>query len=210
MRLRSLLPTKAKLRIYKTFILSQLTYCQVVWHFCKASDKRKIDRLQENALRAIYRDKNSTYKELLARAKLPSLNNRRLQDIAIIMYQVKNNLSLKYIANLLNSNNTGFNLRNSDDLNIPRVNTTTYGKHSIRFIGPVIWSKLPKDINPLRKAMAVLIFKYFRGIRANGFFQSNTAIFLREILLFYFTQGSSFSITSPNLNVISSANCHES
>ena len=60
-------------------------------------------------------------------------------------------------------------------------------------------------LNPLRTAMAMLIFKYFMGIRANGFFQSNTAIFFREIPLFYFTRGSSFCITSPNLNVIFSA-----
>ena len=43
------------------------------------------------------------------------------------MYQVKNNLSPNYIENLFRSNNTGHDLRNSDDFNIPRVNTTTYG-----------------------------------------------------------------------------------
>ena len=32
-RLINLLPTLAKLRIYKTFIMPQLTYCQTVWHF---------------------------------------------------------------------------------------------------------------------------------------------------------------------------------
>jgi len=155
-RLRNLLPTKAKLRIYKTFILSQLTYCHVVWHFCKASDNRKVDRLQEKALRAIYLDKSSTYIKLLKRARLPTLNNRRLQDIAIIMYQVKNNLCPKYISDLFNSNNTGYNLRNSEDFVIPRTNTTTYGKHSIRYMGPVIWSKLPKAI---KESKSINMFK---------------------------------------------------
>ena len=37
-----------------------------------------------------------------------------------------------------------------------------------------------------------------------------TQFFLCQILLFYFTWGSSFCIMSPNLNGISSANCHES
>ena len=32
MRLQNLIPTLAKLRIYKSFILPQLTYCQTVWH----------------------------------------------------------------------------------------------------------------------------------------------------------------------------------
>ena len=41
--------------------------------FCKASDSRKLERVQERALRAIYCDSNSTYPELLQRAKLPNL-----------------------------------------------------------------------------------------------------------------------------------------
>ena len=38
MRLRKLIPTEAKLQIYKTAILPHLTYCNLVWHFCKATD----------------------------------------------------------------------------------------------------------------------------------------------------------------------------
>ena len=41
MRLRKLIRTEAKLQIYKTAILPQLTYCSLVWHFCKASDRKK-------------------------------------------------------------------------------------------------------------------------------------------------------------------------
>ena len=52
LRLRNLLPTKAKLRIYETFILSQLTYCQVVWHFCKASDKERYTGYKKKHLRS--------------------------------------------------------------------------------------------------------------------------------------------------------------
>jgi len=110
MRLRNLLPTLAKLRIYVSFILPQLTYCQSVWHFCRSSDSRKVERLQERALRAIYRDKNSTYKHLLTRAKLV-----RLQEIAIIMYKVKNNLCPGYMSDIFKLNNSSYNLRNSVD-----------------------------------------------------------------------------------------------
>ena len=33
MRLQKLIPTLAKLRIYKSFILPQSTYCQTLWHY---------------------------------------------------------------------------------------------------------------------------------------------------------------------------------
>ena len=33
MRLRNLIPTEAKLHLYKAAILSNLIYCHLVWHF---------------------------------------------------------------------------------------------------------------------------------------------------------------------------------
>ena len=54
-RLRNLIPCKAKLLLYKTFILPHLTYCHLTWQFCRSSDKRKLERIQERALRAIYK-----------------------------------------------------------------------------------------------------------------------------------------------------------
>ena len=85
MRLRKLIPCNAKSLIYKSFILLHLTYCHLVWHFCKSSDRRKLERIQERALRAVYGSNSETYEELLERAKLPTLYNRRLQDIVILI-----------------------------------------------------------------------------------------------------------------------------
>ena len=74
------------------------------------------------------------------------LRNRRLQDIAILMFKVKNDLCPRYIKELFQRNNINNNrLRNSDFV-IPRFNTVTYGKHSLRYLGPVLWSKLDKVI----------------------------------------------------------------
>ena len=72
-RFRNIIPTSAKLTIYKSAILSHLTYCSTVWHFCKVADKRKIERLQEKALRVVCRDKSTPYAQLLIKANLPSL-----------------------------------------------------------------------------------------------------------------------------------------
>ena len=130
---------------FKSAILPHLTYCHLVWHFCRASDKRKLERIQERTLRAMYNTTNSpTYQELLNRANIPTLNNRRLQDIAVMMYKVKNNLSPGYISELFSKSNNRYDLRNAD-FNIPRYNTVKYDKHSLRYYGPYIWSKLDKQ-----------------------------------------------------------------
>ena len=41
--------------------------------------------------------------------------------------------------------NSNYNLRQAD-FSIPRYETVTYGKHSIRYLGPRLWTKLPKSI----------------------------------------------------------------
>ena len=76
-------------------------------------------------------------------AKLPTLYNRRLQDVITVMYKVKNNQCPKYISDLFNMNTSGYALRNVD-FSIPRFNTVKFGRHSIRYPGPVLWSKLSR------------------------------------------------------------------
>ena len=131
LRLRNLIPSRAKLELYKSSILAQLTYCHRVWDFCKASDKRQLERVQERALRAIFNSKSDSYEELLLKAKLPSLYNRRLQDIIILMCKVKKSISPDYVNIIFEVIDQRNSLRNVD-FDRPRYNTVHYGKHSIR------------------------------------------------------------------------------
>ena len=64
------------------------SYCHQVWNFCTKSDRRKLERIQERALRIVFKDKSATYYELLKKAGLTTLYNLRLQDLAILMYKV--------------------------------------------------------------------------------------------------------------------------
>ena len=73
-------------------------------------------------LRSVYYDKSSAYDELLERAKLHSLLNRRLQGIAIVMCKVHYTLCPSYISDIFNLSNPSYNLRNSDNFMISRIN----------------------------------------------------------------------------------------
>ena len=140
-RFRNILSTTLKMTIYKTSILPYVTDCSTVWYFAKSSDLRKIERVQEKALRIIYCDKSSSYEKLLKTANLPTLQNRRIQVIAILMYKVKHGLVPEYISNLFEKPDQHYALRNNDFV-IPRFRTVVNGKHSIRHFGPRLWSKL--------------------------------------------------------------------
>ena len=112
-----MIPCKAKLIIYKSTILPHLTYCHLVWHNCRSSGSIKLERIEKRALRAVFNSHSESYENLLLLAELPSLLNRRLQDIAILMYKAKYGLT-------------------------PTFNTINYGKHSRGYQGPYIWWKL--------------------------------------------------------------------
>ena len=74
------------------------------------------------AICAVFNTKMHTYEQLLTKANLPSLYNRRWQDIAILMFKVKNNLVPPYIQDLWS--NISKDVRNVNSLNV--------FKHAIR------------------------------------------------------------------------------
>ena len=108
------MPTEAKLHLYKAAILPHLTYCHLVSHFCRASGTHRLERVQKRGMHAVFRDKLSSYQQLLEKAKLPTFYNRRIQDICILMYKVKHNLFLWTICNMFYANSHTYSLRQRD------------------------------------------------------------------------------------------------
>ena len=82
-RLGSYLNKLSKLTIFHTFILSNFNFCSLTWHFCTEKIKKKLEKVQERALRFVYEDHLSSYEQLLDKAKMPSLNIRRQRTFQI-------------------------------------------------------------------------------------------------------------------------------
>ena len=81
--LGSLLNRLSKLTIFHTFILSNFNFCPLAWHFCTEKNSKKLEKVQERALRFVYEDYNSSYEELLHKAKAPSLQIRQIRTMAL-------------------------------------------------------------------------------------------------------------------------------
>jgi len=121
--------------------MPHFTYCSLLWHFCNASDRRKLERINEEDLRTVYKDWSASYDDLLSRAKMTTLYNRRLQDIAIFMFKIKRGMLPSSVTELFNACHTNYNLRNAD-FRQEYFNTTKYGKHSLMHFLPLLWSKI--------------------------------------------------------------------
>lgn len=83
---------------YYTFVMSNLSYCSLTWHFCgeQYTRKIKIDKIHERAFRIIYEVHQISYEKLLQISYFPSLNlvecaqlsglkiNFLIQDLVVI------------------------------------------------------------------------------------------------------------------------------
>ena len=83
------------------------------------------------------------------RANSFPLYNMRLQNIAIFMYKVKHRLLPRNIVDLFRGTPAGYNIRNSD-FHISRIYSVHYGKHSLRYLGSYLWSKLGHSERQIR------------------------------------------------------------
>jgi hypothetical protein len=53
--------------------MSNCSYCPLTWHFCGEQNTKKIEKLQERALRFSYDDFQNSYEFLLFRQSCPLL-----------------------------------------------------------------------------------------------------------------------------------------
>ena len=80
-RLARHLDQEGRMAIFRAFIISHFNYCPLVWHFCGATNTKKLERIQFRALRFVFLDFESDYETLLDRAGLPTLELSRKRAI---------------------------------------------------------------------------------------------------------------------------------
>ena len=139
-----------KLNIYYSFIMSNFNYCPLVWHFCGEVNTKKIEKIQERALRFIYQDYNSSYDTLLDKSKLPSLKVRRLRAIALEAIKILNNQTPVYLNDILTYKPHSYSFRYTNTVEIPQVRTSSYGVRSFRSTAAEIWNSLPQKFQEIK------------------------------------------------------------
>ena len=77
----------------KAFIMSQFSYCPLVWMCHSRTLNNKINKLHERALRLVYDDRQSTFEELLNIDKSVTIHHRNLQVLATELYKVHHRLA---------------------------------------------------------------------------------------------------------------------
>ena len=137
-RFRHILSSSTKARLYKAFIMPHFQYCSTIWHFCGARNSEKLELLNKHALRIILSDNVSTYEVLLEKLDLVGLSKRRFLDMLILVHK-------SFISRFTPRTNSN-GLRGTNKLQLPSVNTTSFGKNSFKFLAPKLWNTLNDDL----------------------------------------------------------------
>ena len=133
------LPFFRRRMLLKSFVESQFSYCPLVWMFCSRLMNRKINHIHERALRLTYNDYTASFQELLKKDKTVSIHHRNLQNLAIEMYKVKNDLAPEIMKNLFEQKEASY-CRSHGSFARPNVNSVKNGLNSLRNFGPILWN----------------------------------------------------------------------
>ena len=139
--------SKKKLRvIMKAFIMSQFSYCPLVWMCHSRTLNNKINKLHEKVLRLVYDDRQSTFEELLNLDKSVTIHQRNLQVLATDLYKVHHGLAPELMNGIFKNRNVKYNFRKNSTFETRNIRSVYYGSETISFIGPKIWELLPSNI----------------------------------------------------------------
>ena len=140
-----------KLRIMmNTFVISQFSYCPLIWMFHDRSVNKKINKIHERALRIAYKDSCSTFEDLLKKAESVSIHQRNLQLLATEIFKTHSNLNPSFMKQIFVEKDIPYTLRSGSTILAPKQKTTGYGIENSRFLGSRIWHAMPSSLKESR------------------------------------------------------------
>ena len=79
--MRNILPYDIRENIYMSFIVPHFDYCAQTWHFCNKGSAEKLEKVNERAVRFVFRDKCTPYEKRLCILGRKTLTEQRLYSL---------------------------------------------------------------------------------------------------------------------------------
>lgn len=116
--------------IYLSFVRPILEYGDVVFDNCTDQELNELERVQHEAARVVTgTTKLVSIDKLMHEVKWDSLKERRRKHKLILLYKIIHGHTPQYLTALLPPSvheNTSYNLRNANNIQLPRARTGTY------------------------------------------------------------------------------------
>ena len=107
----------------------------------------RINKIQERALRLVYKDNKLTFDDLLKLDNSVTIHQQNLQILATEIFKVKNSLAPEIMTEVFEIKEPHYNLHSeASHFKRENVKSTHYGIQSMRHLGPKIWNIVPQNI----------------------------------------------------------------
>ncbi len=117
---------------------------------------KKIECIQERALRFMFNDYCSTYPALLEKCNYTTLHVRRIKTIACEVFKSINKLNPIFMHNIFKTKDLSYQLRDNHTVYQPKFKDITYVRHIFAYHGSQIWNTLP---NQVKESTDIISFK---------------------------------------------------
>ena len=116
-------PDKLRL-LMNSFIKSHFSYCPLIWMFHDRALNAKVNKIQERALRIVYKNSHADFETLLGLDNAVSIHQRNLQYLMIEIYKTKNSLKPRFMSEIFEARDVRYVLRNKNTLGTLNAKTT--------------------------------------------------------------------------------------
>ena len=131
------------------FILSQFSYCPLIWMFCDREMNNRINRIHEKSLRLAYDEYDSSCRTLLEKDNSTSIHDKNLQLLLTKIYKTLHNHNPSFMFQIFPERNTCYNLRNISRISLSKPKSNCYGIESKTFMGSKLWQSLQMTLKHL-------------------------------------------------------------
>ena len=161
-RLQKFLSFEEKEVLINSYFMANFNYCPLVWMFSNVISLKKIENLQKQALKFLYKSYNTSYEDLLSKSGFSSMNLKRLRKPCVEIFKTLNNLNPSFMKEILSLRQMDRLVREKYKLNldIPSYNQVTFVCKAFTFLGPKTWNSFHCHI---KSAENLASFKKING-----------------------------------------------
>ena len=151
------LPHNVRKMLYQLFVLPHLDYCLVVWHTCGATLTKRVERVQNCAMRMILQKPLRTRSnDLRTKLNMITLEQRRQINMTCLVHRCLLSQAHSYVSSKFVTNSTfGYtNTRGRNKIHLKRPLSDFY-QSTFEFQGSKLFNDLPENIREIGNTRAL-------------------------------------------------------
>ena len=140
------MPTNQAQLSMRSFIMWKFSYCTLIWICHSRKINTQINKLHKPALRLVYNDKSSSFRELLERDHSVTIHERNIQVLLTEIFKVKSRVAPKIMTEIFKFKDHSYDLRKNNLLERRFIKSCKYGSETVLNLWAKLWNILPENI----------------------------------------------------------------